>query len=409
MLSPPAVWYDRAVAVQVDLGRRVGVAAAAVAVHLDRDAVRVVGVAARAAAVVVHGRAAHLVGARLGRTLAGLPTVGRRRHPFTRQRRTGPRHRHALQVSHGAGQVVGELGARPAQQRHVRCLDRRHVGERAVARGPGTTGTPSVGVVGAFAAGVSVATGARLDVRAGVWTQPVSAGEDEGCNADAAASGSEHGPDRKGHPCRRRDVSARGRYPAAHERPHDRDHHHRSDARARRLGRLPATLVRPDADRGAGIVLVHEIFGRDGYMRRRATDFAALGYTVLLPQIFWRLGEDVVDEATEDALGVAMGVAQQVDWDLAVEDVRAAIKALRDDPATGQRVALVGFCFGGGLAYAAQQGADWTNGADALVSFYGSALPSSSTASPSLSRACTTSGTPTRSSPATRSVTSRRS
>lgn len=138
---------------------------------------------------------------------------------------------------------------------------------------------------------------------------------------------------------------------------------------------LPATLVRPDADRGAGIVLVHEIFGRSGYMRRRAADFAALGYTVLLPQIFWRLGEDVVDEATEDALGVAMGVAQQVDWDLAVEDVRAAIKALRDDPATGQRVALVGFCFGGGLAYAAQQGADWTNGADALVSYYGSALP----------------------------------
>lgn len=138
---------------------------------------------------------------------------------------------------------------------------------------------------------------------------------------------------------------------------------------------MPATLVRPDADRGAGIVLVHEIFGRSGYMRRRAADFAALGYTVLLPQVFWRLGADSIDEAGDDALNTAMGVAQRVDWQLAVEDVRAAIMALRDDPATGQRVALVGFCFGGGLAYAAQQGAEWTDGADALVSYYGSALP----------------------------------
>ncbi|WP_342372653.1 dienelactone hydrolase family protein [Propioniciclava soli] len=138
---------------------------------------------------------------------------------------------------------------------------------------------------------------------------------------------------------------------------------------------MPATLVRPESGRGPGVVLIQEIFGRSPYMRQRADDLAALGYSVLLPQIYWRLGVDVIDETSENALETAVGVSGRVDWDLAVQDVRAAIAHLRADEATRTRVALMGFCFGGGLAYAAIQGADWDVIADALVSYYGSALP----------------------------------
>ncbi|MDN5571780.1 MAG: dienelactone hydrolase family protein [Propionibacteriaceae bacterium] len=138
---------------------------------------------------------------------------------------------------------------------------------------------------------------------------------------------------------------------------------------------MPATLIRPASGRGPGIVVVQEIFGRSPYVRRRGADLAALGYTVLVPQIYWRLGIDVIDERSDNALETAVATSQRVDWDLAIADVRAAIAHLRADEATRTRVALVGFCFGGGLAYAAQQGATWENGADALVSYYGSALP----------------------------------
>lgn len=138
---------------------------------------------------------------------------------------------------------------------------------------------------------------------------------------------------------------------------------------------MPATLFRPESDMGAGIVLVHEIFGRTDYMRRRATDLAELGYNVVLPQVFWRLGVDTIPEDSPDALQIAMGHVQNIDWDLAVSDIRTAVTWLRADPESEHAVALVGFCFGGGLAYATLQRATGPEHADALVSYYGSALP----------------------------------
>ena len=139
---------------------------------------------------------------------------------------------------------------------------------------------------------------------------------------------------------------------------------------------MPVTLLRPESGHGAGIILVQEIFGRSDYMRSRARDLADLGYTVVLPQIYWRVGQDVIDEGSPNALEVAMGVMQSIDWDLAVADVRDAVLWLRADEESEESVALVGFCFGGGLAYAAAQDAP-RGGAlpDALVSYYGSALP----------------------------------
>ena len=138
---------------------------------------------------------------------------------------------------------------------------------------------------------------------------------------------------------------------------------------------MPATLVRPDSPMGAGIVLVQEIFGRTAYMRKRAMDLAENGYTVVLPQVYWRIGIDDIPEDSPDALMVAVGHSQAVDWDQAVADIRTAITWLRADPESEHAVALVGFCFGGGLAYAALQGVRGPEHADALVSYYGSALP----------------------------------
>ncbi|MGJ6979302.1 dienelactone hydrolase family protein [Aestuariimicrobium soli] len=138
---------------------------------------------------------------------------------------------------------------------------------------------------------------------------------------------------------------------------------------------IPALLKWSPTGEGAGIVLVQEIFGRSGYMRSRARDLAALGYTVALPQVYWRAGADAVDETSDDALEQGMALMQKADWNQAVDDVRLVVESLRREPKTGGRVALVGFCYGGGLAYAALQGAQGSQRADALVSYYGSALP----------------------------------
>lgn len=135
---------------------------------------------------------------------------------------------------------------------------------------------------------------------------------------------------------------------------------------------IPADLLVPESGRGPGIVLFQEIFGVTDYIRSRAQDLADLGHVVLVPHIYGRLGDPVVEEGGE-GLPRAMALLEKVDWPLAVEDGVAAVQALRDHPAVEGGVGVLGFCFGGGLAF--NVAAEARPAPDVLVSYYGSALP----------------------------------
>ena len=47
-------------------------------------------------------------------------------------------------------------------------------------------------------------------------------------------------------------------------------------------------LAAPSSTPAPGIVLIQEIFGVNAYMRTIADEFAAMGYMVLCPDLFWR-------------------------------------------------------------------------------------------------------------------------
>jgi carboxymethylenebutenolidase len=135
-------------------------------------------------------------------------------------------------------------------------------------------------------------------------------------------------------------------------------------------GGMPAHLWLPAAGSGPGLVLVQEIFGVSPYIRQRAADLASLGYVVCAPEVYWRLDHAEVDETRDDVLAQAMALVQQVDWATAVADVAAAFVQLRARAEVTSGCGLIGFCFGGGLAFnvaAVEQ-------PDVLVSYYGSAL-----------------------------------
>lgn len=138
---------------------------------------------------------------------------------------------------------------------------------------------------------------------------------------------------------------------------------------------IPAELFRPASGHGPGLVLVQEIFGRTDYLRARAQDLADAGYVVLLPQLYWRIGQDAIEESEPDSLQRGIELSQRADFGEVVADVRACVAFLRDHEATADRVGLIGFCYGGGVAYAATAGAVGVQRPDALVSYYGSALP----------------------------------
>lgn len=137
-------------------------------------------------------------------------------------------------------------------------------------------------------------------------------------------------------------------------------------------GDMTGYLWLPEAGSGPGLLLLQEIFGVSGYIRRRAADLAAAGYVVLAPELYWRLDRQGVDESAPDAVDQAMGLAGRLDWPTTVADAVAAYGRLGElDEVTGTP-GLIGFCFGGGLAFNV---AAETEPA-ALVSYYGSSLPS---------------------------------
>ncbi len=135
-------------------------------------------------------------------------------------------------------------------------------------------------------------------------------------------------------------------------------------------GQMPAHLVLPEAGSGPGVLLVQEIFGYSRYVQARAADLAALGYVVLVPELFWRVGVSAVPEGP-DVLQEAMGVMARVPFEGAIADSVAAFGALRARPEVRGGAGIVGFCYGGGIGFAVAAQVAPT----CLVSYYGSALP----------------------------------
>ena len=136
-------------------------------------------------------------------------------------------------------------------------------------------------------------------------------------------------------------------------------------------GDMTGHLWLPESGGGPGVLLLQEIFGVSGYIRRRAADLADVGYVVLAPELYWRLDRQQLDESAADALEQGMGLASQLDWPTAVADAVAAFGRLADLDQVEGTPAVVGFCLGGGLAFNV---AAETEPA-ALVSYYGSSLP----------------------------------
>ena len=61
------------------------------------------------------------------------------------------------------------------------------------------------------------------------------------------------------------------------------------DIKAQDGGKFKGYLSLPPKGKGPGIVLIQEIFGVNSHIRAVADQYASDGYTVLAPDIFWRM------------------------------------------------------------------------------------------------------------------------
>jgi len=118
-----------------------------------------------------------------------------------------------------------------------------------------------------------------------------------------------------------------------------------------------------------GLLLIQEIFGVNQTMRQLADDFSLLGYTVVCPDIFWRIRPAIqLNRYTPDEWKQAFELFQKFDADQGVEDLKATLAHMRQMPEiAGKKVGTVGYCLGGKLAYLMAT----RSNADGNVSYYG--------------------------------------
>lgn len=134
--------------------------------------------------------------------------------------------------------------------------------------------------------------------------------------------------------------------------------------------KFDAYLSLPPTGKGPGIVLIQEIFGVNEHIRAVADQYAADGYTVIAPDIFWR--DEKRMELNYDQAGFDKGLALlgKLDVDLVAQDLKAAVATLRGHAACTGKVGSVGFCMGGLLSFAAAAHA----GVDTAVCYYGGGI-----------------------------------
>jgi len=128
--------------------------------------------------------------------------------------------------------------------------------------------------------------------------------------------------------------------------------------------RLSAYLAEPMEKPLGGIVVIQEIFGVTRHIRAVADRFAAAGFLTAAPALFDRVERDVDVPYTDVAKG--FGYVKALEDHQVALDVQAAIDRVR---AAG-KVGVVGYCWGGTLAYLTAA----RTKIDAAVAYYGGGI-----------------------------------
>ena len=126
---------------------------------------------------------------------------------------------------------------------------------------------------------------------------------------------------------------------------------------------LDAYLARPDGTPSAGMVVIQEVFGVNSHIRAVTEGYAAEGYLAVAPALFDRVARGVELGYAGEDLTRGRELRAEVGWDRAMEDIAAAMATVAEAGPTG----VVGYCWGGSLAYLAA----CRLGPAAAVGYYG--------------------------------------
>jgi carboxymethylenebutenolidase len=124
-----------------------------------------------------------------------------------------------------------------------------------------------------------------------------------------------------------------------------------------------------DLPRPPGIVILQEIFGLSPFLKEMANRYAAHGFAVVVPDLFWRQAEPLTElpDQSEVATQKAFALYKGFDVEKGVDDIAASLRWLRENENVSGKTAVVGYCLGGLLAFKSGCQLD----IDASISYYG--------------------------------------
>jgi carboxymethylenebutenolidase len=139
--------------------------------------------------------------------------------------------------------------------------------------------------------------------------------------------------------------------------------------------RLGAYCAKPKGQPRGGLVIVQEFFGVNGHIRRVCDQFADDGYLVLSPAIFDRVERNVELGYDEPGMNKGRELRAKLKLDNCMIDIQAAI----DAAGAAGKVAPLGYCWGGSLAYLA---AARLSGLACAIGYYGAQIAGHSSETP---------------------------
>jgi carboxymethylenebutenolidase len=110
---------------------------------------------------------------------------------------------------------------------------------------------------------------------------------------------------------------------------------------------LSAYEVRPDAPPRGGLLVLQEIFGVTGHIRRVCDGYAAQGYHVVAPALFDRIRPATELGYSKEHAATGRDLRSRILWDQVFADVAAAQAQLSGSG----KIAALGYCWGGTIAW----------------------------------------------------------
>ena len=124
-----------------------------------------------------------------------------------------------------------------------------------------------------------------------------------------------------------------------------------------------AWLAAPSGPARGAVVIAQEIFGVNQHIRRVADDYAAQGYVTIAPCLFDRIRRGIELGYSEAEVQQGRGYRLQIPREKTTLDLTSSFNVVKH----AGRVAVVGYCWGGTLAYLAA----CDLGVVCAVSYYG--------------------------------------